>query len=77
VKINLNHLNNRLIPSSHISSDCLLSSEQLKVMLIERFKQIDYSPARHDDIPFIPDPNQIALWNENFFTAITEQLPAK
>ena len=42
--------------------------------LIKKFKEINYSNAKEDVIPFIKDIESLNLWNSDFFIKITEQL---
>ena len=43
-------------------------------MLYTRFEQIDYEQAKQDALPFIRNPDTLALWSADFFKGITESL---
>ena len=43
-------------------------------MLRARFATIDYDQAKQDVLPFIKDPNKLAVWSQDFFDQITENL---
>ncbi len=70
--VNLKHLDARLRQSGYLESDTPLNVDSLKDMLRTRFAAIDYEQARQDVLPFINDPNKLALWSRDFFDQITE-----
>lgn len=74
IKVNLTLLKNKLIESNYISKDYNLTIDNLKILLNEKFKKIDYKDAKKDVIPFISDNNSLNLWNEDFFIDITNNL---
>lgn len=72
--VNVKHLRERLIQTKFFSSECELSLDKMKQMLISKFAEIDYEQAKADVAPFIKDTNSLSLWSKDFFTSITEQL---
>ena len=48
--------------------------DQLKGLLHARFAAIDYEQAKQDVLPFIKDPSKLAVWSQDFFDQITENL---
>ena len=74
IKVNLTLLKNKLIESNYISKDYNLTIDNLKILLNEKFKEIDYKDAKKDVIPFISDNNSLNLWNEDFFIDITNNI---
>jgi hypothetical protein len=72
--INLQHLGARLAQSDFIEADRTISLDDVKDMLYMRFEQIDYEQAKQDILPFIRNPDALALWNADFFKGITESL---
>lgn len=72
--VNLRHLGARLAQSDFIEADRTISLADVKDMLYTRFEQIDYEQARQDILPFIRNPDALALWNADFFKGITESL---
>lgn len=70
-KINLKHLENRLIESQKWNSNDELTHEDVKELLLDRFKEIDFIQAKQDVIGFINDKNKLSLWSYDFFVEIT------
>lgn len=77
IPVNMRHLESRLKQTNTIDKDFVLTLESLKVLLFERFDEIDFDAAKQDVIPFIKDTNDLDLWSSEFFKAITENLKAK
>lgn len=73
VKPDLMHLQERLIQTGHWSSDKQLDEEQLKDLLLERIKNIDFDQAKEDVLPFIFDQDSVALWSKDFFSELVEK----
>lgn len=76
-KLNLKHLEARLIQSGRISRNADLEIEDVKNMLNEKFSIIDYAKAKNDVFPFIKNTNSTDLWKEDFFTEITKDINGK
>ena len=72
--VNLRHLGARLAQSDFIEADRTISLDDVKNMLFTRFEQIDYEQAKQDVLPFIRNPDALALWSADFFKGITESL---
>ena len=72
--VNLKHLEARLRQSGFLESDVPLDIGQLKELLQARFATIDYEQAKQDVLPFIKDPNKLAVWGKDFFDQITQNL---
>jgi len=51
-----------------------LTGETLRSLLRKRFAEIDFDQARSDVLPFIRDPDAVALWGEEFFAGLVERL---
>lgn len=73
-KVNLKHLQARLVDTNAINSDEVLTKEKLITMLEERFSTIDYEQAKADVLPFISDKNKLELWSKEFFIDITKSI---
>ena len=73
-QFNLPHLREKLIDSQYIDTNIIISCDDIKKMLIERFNEIDFEQAKEDVIPFIKDPSVLDIWSKEFFIAITDQL---
>lgn len=74
IPVNLDHLRARLVQTGHLKPDGNESLGDIKRMLCERFDKIDYKQASDDVIPFIENPESVAIWNSDFFKEITNQL---
>ena len=72
--VNLKHLEARLRQSGFMETEAPLDIDRLKDMLRARFATIDYDQAKQDVLPFIKDPNKLAVWSQDFFDQITENL---
>ena len=72
--VNLKHLEARLRQSGFLETEAPLGIYLLKDMLRARFATIDYDQAEQDVLPFIKDPNKLAVWSQDFFDLITENL---
>lgn len=73
-RVNLELLKNKLIDSEYINSVDKFDINVLKELLIKKFKEIDYTEAKEDIIPFIKNVDVLNMWNSEFFVAITEKL---
>jgi len=76
-KVNLKHLQARLLQSKFLSTDNELSIEELKSILNKRFLEIDYEKAKEDVLPFIKDKTKVNLWSAKFFIEITKNLQSE
>lgn len=72
--VNLRHLGARLAQSDFIEAGKTITLDDVKDMLYTRFEQIDYEQAKQDVLPFIRNPDTLALWSADFFKGITESL---
>lgn len=76
-KVNLENLKAKLVQSKFISEDYDLTIENLKSLLNERFKNLNFQQAKEDVLPFVRDKLKLDLWSEEFFKAITKNLKAE
>ena len=74
VSVNIRLIREKLIDSNFISKDEKFNLDVLKEILINKFKEIDYTDAKEDVKSFIEDVSSLELWNENFFIEITKDL---
>ena len=72
--VNLKHLTARLVDSGFLPSDQELTLSDLKIILKDRFKSIDFPSAKEDVLNFIRNPNQVELWSESYFNSLTDEL---
>ena len=73
-KVNLNNLKAKLVQSEFIKEDYDLTIDNLKLLLNERFENMDFEQAKEDVLPFIKDKTKLGLWSKDFFIEITKQL---
>lgn len=73
-KFNLPHLREKLIESNYILKDSDMNVDDVKEMLVSRFKEIDFDEAKKDVLPFIKDISVLDIWSKDFFISITSQL---
>lgn len=74
VPLNVKHLEARLKQTKHLDFDKTLTLDETRLMLVERFKQIDYAQAKLDVIPFIKNRGGLDVWSASFFCEITKNL---
>lgn len=72
--VNLRHLEARLAQSGYIGIDKKISLDDVKEMLNSRFEQIDFEQAKQDVLPFVRNPDALALWSDDFFKGITQSM---
>ena len=74
INVNLDLLKNKLIESKYIDKDEPFNLDVLKTLLKKKFKEINYTEAKEDAIPFIKNLKNLDLWSSEFFIQITDQL---
>ena len=72
--VNLNNLKAKLVQSNYINEDYNLTIDNLKLLLNERFNNINFEEAKKDVFPFIKDKSKLDLWSKEFFIEITKKL---
>lgn len=70
--VNLKHLQARLVDSNALKQGEVLTCQDLKAMLIERFETIDFNQAKSDVEAFVADKSKLDLWTKDFFIDITK-----
>lgn len=73
-ELNLPYLSEKLRNSGHIGQDDECSIEDIKDMLCERFKQINYEDAKKDVASFLTNNYPLDIWSPNFFIAMTQEI---
>lgn len=73
-KVNLELVKNKLIESNYINANDKFSIDDLKNLLINKFKEIDYTEAKEDVVPFIKNTESLNIWSSEFFISITKEL---
>ena len=62
-KVNLELVKNKLIESNYINANDKFSIDDLKNLLINKFRKIDYIEAKEDVIPFIKNTESLNIWS--------------
>ncbi len=73
-KVNLLNLKARLVQSKYITENYDLTTDNLKILLNERFSNVNFQQAREDVLPFVKDKSKLDLWGKDFFIEITKNL---
>lgn len=73
-KVNLVNLKAKLVQSKYIEESFDLTIDSLKVLLNERFSNMDFAQAKEDVLPFIKDKQKLDLWSKKFFVEITKNI---
>ena len=72
--INIDFLNNAMIQTGHLDKGNLLTLDQVKIMLKDKFSNINYKLAIEDVRPFIKDIDSLNYWNSNFFISLLDRI---
>ena len=73
-KVRLAHLEARLRQAGGWSGESRLGLGELKALLSARFAAVDFDAARKDVLPFLRDPEAVALWSREFFEGLLARL---
>ncbi len=73
--VNLPHLEARIIQSERRQT-APFDTASLQVLLRDRIQSIDMAAAAEDVRPFLRDPRELQLWNEEFFMQLIPLLQA-
>ena len=74
IPVNLRHLRRHLIRSGQITAGERFKEQDLKSMLCELFRRINFERIKREVIPFVRDPRPVELWSRDFFEHITDTL---
>lgn len=75
--VNFRHLKARLMDSGFEGAEGIMTIEQIREILFQRFAAIDFSQAKADVLPFIRNPASLDAWSAELFQDMTRQLMAK
>ncbi len=67
VPVQLSHLEQRLRQTGTWTSEKSMTRKDLLNLLEQKFSNLDLNLAKKDIIPFIRDPQAVALWSREFF----------
>ena len=74
IPLHLAHLEERMRQSGDWPADRPLAIEDLLNLYEERVRQVDFSRAAADVLPFTQDPRELDLWNSGFFSALKDRI---
>ena len=74
VPCHLRHLQARMEQTGHWEQGDDLAGTELRRLLRQRFRHVDFEQARRDVRPFIRDPAEMELWDAGFFLSLVEQV---
>jgi len=74
VPVDLGHLRGRMEQTGHREPGAEWDGEVLRVLLRERFGRVDFDQAREDVLPFVRDPEAVALWGREFFLELVDRV---
>ena len=72
--VNIELVKEKLIDSNVLKQSDEFNIDILKEILEQKFKEINYTEAKEDVMPFIKDIDSLNLWSTNFFIDITKNL---
>ena len=71
IPVSITHLSQRMKQTGHLADDAVLTADDLKSRLRQRFAAVDFGQAKKDVLPFIKNPDSVGLWSADFFSTIT------
>jgi len=74
VKLNLKHLQERAIQSTDWDAKKEMTESDLRNLLKKKIKSVSFSSIKDDTKKFIPNPNELEIWNEQYFLDLIEHL---
>ena len=74
VKVNLEHLQERMQESGDWDSKDTLTEEKLKTLLKERIDTLDIEKAKEDVQVFIKDRSVLDFWSRDYFKLLTDRM---
>jgi len=74
VKVNLEHLQERMQGSGDWDSENILTEEKLKTLLKERIDTLDIEKAKEDVQVFIKDRSVLDFWSRDYFKLLTDRM---
>lgn len=74
IRLNLKHLESRMIQSGNLPVDEQLTEENLLELFEEKISSLDIESAKNDIVQFISDESKVDLWSKDFFKQVTAQI---
>ena len=70
----IEYLKEKMIQTNHWKREDKFNKNRLIQLLQEKFKAVDFDKASQDVRPFIKDKQELALWSQDFFLEIIEDI---
>lgn len=74
IPLSLGHLEARLRQTGHFTETVALSPERLRNLLLGRISTVDFVSARRDVERFIPRPQDLNVWDKEFFSSLADRI---
>lgn len=74
IPINLKHLKERLVQSKAWAIKQPFTHDDLLKLLAKKIENIDFENAKNDVLPFLKEPQSVALWSKDFFKILLSKL---
>ena len=74
VKVNLEHLQERMIESGDIDRNDLLTKEKLKALLKDKIDTLDIQKAKQEVQVFIKDHSVLDFWSKEYFYLLVDRM---
>ncbi len=71
--LQLSYLAGRMKQTGHLENENKIEHAEVIELLLNKFREIDYSKAKNDIFPFIKKPERVQIWSEDFFASITKE----
>jgi len=72
--VRLTHLEQRLRQTGGWTADAPMTREDLLRLLEINFAEVDIALAKKDVLPFLKDPDAVAIWSKEFFLSLLPRL---
>ena len=74
IKVNLEHLQERMVESGDINRDNPLTVEKLKILIKEKIGTLDIEKAKQEVQVFIKDRSILDFWSRDYFNLLTDKI---
>ncbi len=73
-KINLSHLNERMIASKNWDKDKLFDYSEFKNLMLNKIESLDIESAKKEVKPFIKNSEILDFWNKDYFRLLVDKI---
>ncbi len=73
-ELHLTHLEQRMRQSGHWAKSQNLTKEDFKELIATTINELDIKQVRREVLPFVRNPDALAVWSREFFLDITRQI---